>query len=706
MAIVLAGFISCKNEEPAPPPFLEIANTEISFGAVAADMLLDVKTNSTFTVVSNHPEWCTVAIPEGEATKLKISVTANPDEADRTATVIVAATGTQLAPVEIKVTQSLTARIIIPEEYSTLTFPGNIGGLRNIPVQTTGNKPITATSSEGWCAVTVSGFMLNVTVTAITPGSPARTAEITVAAEGIASRIIPVEQTAFAGYVNIADASHLSHHIKGETNTSVYVTLSFNIPFEVTSDATWCTMTKFEAETRHHLKIAASKNETGAARDAKITITGGAEPIIINLTQDAANHQTGYPRFAVLSDTHFDNQEGGDESSAIKVPRAVKNLTRKGNLDAMFLVGDITDHGMASEYVSLLGTFTNTEIVPANLPVYYLLGNHDQGGGSAAGEYLFLNNLHQPMNQYLEIKGYPFILISQNGGTVWDYNHAAQRFLSESLADATANYPGKPIFVFVHVPPRNTCYGSSESDGWGSPVFPPLLAPYPQVIVFAGHSHFPLGDPRSIWQGEYTSVNDGSTNYSEFEPGLLTGLGNIHPKDINPETLAAYNSYNKVTEGVIVNVVDVGATVLMERWDTRRDEEILPRWTVRAPYDGSNFVDEYKGRNGLPAPFFEEGSADKIEVNKVNNSVWVKFPQAKDNEVVHHYIVNIKDAENNSVLKTVIMFSQFYLNSEMPDSLLVEFLGLPVDKQLIVEIIAVDSYYVNRSDAIEKVFTN
>jgi predicted phosphodiesterase len=705
MAFVLAGFVSCKDEEPAPPPFLEIANTEVSFGAATGEKLLDVKTNGTFTVVSNHPEWCVAAIPEGEATKVRISVTANPDETDRTAIVTVSATGTQLAPVEITVTQSLTARITIPDEYSTLTFPGNIGGLRNIPVQTTGNKPITATSSDDWCAVTVSGFMLNVTVKAITPGSPARTAEITVAAEGIASLIIPVEQTAFAGYVNIADETHLSHHIKGETNTSVYVTLSFNIPFEATSDVTWCTTTKFETETRHHLKIAASKNETGVARDAKITITGGAEPIIVTLTQDAANHQTGYPRFAVLSDTHFDNVEGGDESSAIKVPRAVKTLTSKGNLDAIFDVGDITDHGQENEYVSLLGTFTNPEIVPAGIPVYYLLGNHDNQSGALA-EPRFLRNVKQPMNQYLEIKGYPFILISQIGTTVWDYNHASQRFLTESLVDATANYPGKPIFVFVHVPPRNTCYGSSESDGWGSPVFPPLLSPFPQVIVFAGHSHFPLGDPRSIWQGEYTSVNDGSTNYSEFEPGLLTGLGNIHPKDINPETLVAYNSYNKVTEGVIVNVVDAGATVLMERWDTRRNEEILPRWTVRAPYDGSNFANEYKGRNGLPAPVFEEGSAGKIEVNKVNNSVWVKFPQAKDNEVVHHYVVNIKDAADNSVLKTVTMFSQFYLNSEMPEFLLVEFLGLPVDKQLIAEIIAVDSYYVNRSEAIFKVFTN
>jgi Icc-related predicted phosphoesterase len=616
--------------------------------------------------------------------------------------VTVSATGTQLTPVEIKVTQSLTPKITIPQEYLRLTFPGNAGGLRSIPVQTTGNRPFTATSSQDWCTVSLSGFMLNVTVLAQTLGSSARIAEITLADEGAESKVISVEETAFAGYVNIADISHLAHHLKGETNTSVYVTLLNNVPFEVTSNQTWCTLTTFDNETRHQIKIAVPKNETGTERTAQITVTGGTEPIVITLTQDAANHQTGFPRFAVLSDTHFDNAEGAGESSAIKVPRAVKNLTQKGDLDAMFVVGDITDHGNEPEYVNLLATFTNPDIVPTSLPVYYLLGNHDQSGSGLTGEYFFLKYLHQSMNQYIEIKCYPFILISQTNSTVWDFNHAAQRFLRESLVDAAANYPGKPIFVFVHVPPRNTCYGSSDTDGWGSPIWNPILEPYPQVIVFAGHSHFPIGDPRSIWQGEYTSVNDGSTNFSELEPGLITGPGNIHPKDIDITTKETYNTYNKVTEGLIVNLTDAGTSVVMERWDTRRNEEILPRWTVRAPFDGSNFSSEYKGRTGLPAPFFDENSADQIEVNTANNRVLITFPQATDNEVVHHYIVSIKDAENNNEVSKQTIFSQFYLNSETPGFLTIEFLELPAGKQLKVEIIAVDSYYANRSGAIVK----
>jgi predicted phosphodiesterase len=697
LTLVLFGISSCK-DEVVEPPFLEVVGSDIVFGGAADSKMLDVKTNSVIAVTSNRPEWCTAAVPEGESAKLRIAVLANPDAEDRSAVVTVSAVGTQLAPVEIKVTQSLTPQIIVAKDDLSLSFTGDANVGKNIHVQTTGDKPFSAVSSAEWCKVTVSKAYLTVAITS-TPGAPRRTAEITLSAEGMANLVINVEQAAFTGIITIGDATHLAYRVKGETNTSVYVTINTNFPqFGIESDKSWCTAVKFDDEARHQIKIAATKNDTGAERVAKVTITGGAEPIVVTLTQDAANHQTGLPRFAVLSDTHFDNTEGGGESAIVKVSRALKNLTAKGNLDAIFVVGDITNDARDDQYDHLVETFGNTANVPANLPVYYLLGNHDNfNEGGAKVEYRFLQKLHQAMNQYLEIKGYPFILISQTGSRVTDYNHAAQRFLTESLVDAAANYPGKPIFVFVHVPPLNTCYGSTDSDGWGSPVFPPLLEPYPQVIVFAGHSHFPIGDPRSIWQDKYTSVNDGSTNYTELEPNRFDE--GIHPVN-----------YNKVTEGLIVNLVESGAAVVMERWDTRRDEEILPQWKVHAPYDGTNFVNEYKGRNGLPVPLFAAGSDDRITVDANNGNVKVTFPQAIDNEVVHHYLISIKDA-GGTVLKSGNKFSQFYLNSETPDFLTIEFSGLPVaGAQLKVEVTALDSYYVNpydnRSETIVKDFTS
>jgi predicted phosphodiesterase len=685
MVVVLAGLTACKSDSQEAP-ILEITETSLLFPASAGDATVEVKANRTFTAVSSQPGWCTVAVSEGQ---VKVSVSANSAEEDRKAVVTVSLEGGEVNPVEIEVLQSLTARIKVPDTYVAMNFPGNTGGQRSVPVQTTGNKPFTATSGQEWCKVSISGFTLQVNVEPNIPGAPARSTEITLSGESMEDLVIRVEQTAFAGYVRIGDESQLMHHVKGETNTSVYVTISNNMPYEVASGQAWCTIERFDNETRHQVKIAVSKNETGAARTAQVNITGGPEPVVVTVTQDAANHQTGFPRFAVLSDTHFDNREGGGETSDVKVSRALQNLTLKnGKLDAIFDVGDVTDHGQATEYDHMLVVFTNPQYVPQDVPVYYLMGNHDNSQG---GEYNYLAKTRQPMNQYLEIKGYPFITISQTGTGSGDYNHAAQRFLRESLKDAETNYPGKPIFVFVHVPPQNTCYGSGATDGWGSAVFPPLLEPYPQVIVFGGHSHFPLGDPRSIWQGKYTSVNDGSTTYSEVEPNIVSD--GIHPAD-----------YNKVTEGLIVNLKDGGNAVEMERWDTRRNEEILPRWTVRAPYDGSNFDSEYRGRTGAPPPVFAAGSSDRITIVQSAGKWQITFPQATDNEVVHHYIINVRDAASNEVIQTQRRFSFYYLNSDMPGSLTAEFSGLPADRSLKVEIIAVDAYYDRQSEPIGKLF--
>jgi Icc-related predicted phosphoesterase len=387
----------------------------------------------------------------------------------------------------------------------------------------------------------------------------------------------------------------------------------------------------------------------------------------------AQESQKNLPRFVVISDTHFENNEG--EGAAVKVPKALKILFSKSpKPDAIFIVGDITNRGMPEQYRQLLSVFNDRANVPDGVEIFYMMGyQHDKSEKN--DEKNFLDVMQKPLHQLVEIKGYPFVYISEGGRRESPYNLVARRFLEENMAKAAAQYPGKPIFVFMHVPPLNTCYGSGENEGWGTDFFLPVLNKYPQAIVFGGHSHFPLGDPRSIHQGIFTSVNDGSLTYSEVEPHLLNE--GIHPKN-----------YEYVTEGIIVNVLQNG-NVEMERWDTYRDEEILPRWTVEAPHDGSRFV--YKDRNGLPAPVFAtKAEATVSALNPADSSCVVTFPQATDNEVVHHYLIEIMDGK--TVVATNRMFSQFYLNSQTPKTLSVKISGLPPKRKLNARVTALDSY--------------
>ena len=61
----------------------------------------------------------------------------------------------------------------------------------------------------------------------------------------------------------------------------------------------------------------------------------------------------------------------------------------------------------------------------------------------------------------------------------------------------------------------------------------PILEKYPQAIAFGGHLHFPLNDPRSIWQASFTSFGCGSTRYMAIENGKYEGMtiAEVYEKD-------------------------------------------------------------------------------------------------------------------------------------------------------------------------------
>jgi predicted phosphodiesterase len=422
---------------------------------------------------------------------------------------------------------------------------------------------------------------------------------------------------------------------------------------------------EFAAARKNNEFASARKNNVSAA----FASSSAPDDSVVATLPQAREVET--PRFAVISDTHFENNVG--EGAAVKVPRTLKNLLFKQPLpDAVFVVGDLTNRGKREQYEQLLDVFGDSTNVPKSVAVYFMMGyQHDKS--ETNGPEVYLETVGQPLHQYIEIKGYPFITISEGGRRETPHNLEARRFLDEKMTFAAAKFPGKPIFVFMHIPPLNTCYGSGQNEGWGTDFFLPVLERYPQAIVFSGHSHFPLGDPRSIHQGAFTAVNDGSVSCSEVEPNAVDA-------GVNPE------NYENVTEGVIVSVMKNG-DVEIERRDTYRDEEIHPCWTVEAPHDGSRFA--YKNRNGLPAPVFAEGARPAVAATG-NGELLVVFPQARDNEAVHHYIVELLEGKRTIAARRI--FSQFYLNSAAPKELSAKFTEVPPRARLTVRVTAADSY--------------
>ena len=389
-----------------------------------------------------------------------------------------------------------------------------------------------------------------------------------------------------------------------------------------------------------------------------------------------------YPRFAVISDLHI----GAGDNNIAKVKQTFEILSQQTKpLDAIFIVGDLTEGGTAAQNETAAGLMS--AISPA-IPAYTLLGNHDwfnTYGGSYFGGYF--GNL----NKTLTIKGYPFILLSDdpvntNKEDFNYYNETTLNFLKNALAEATTKYPDKPIFVHAHVPAQNTSYGSWGEVGqyFYSQRLREILKGYEQVIVFSGHLHTPIGDERSIFQEDFTSVNDGTIAFTTRIPLLANGqkfddlVGTNRP----PQN-------NEVAEGFIVQI-EPNDDVTIQRWDFFRNNEIKTPWVVKAPHKKENFVYTI-GRTGGEAPYFD--SFDKITFSKVaGTSSTITFPQANDDDLVDYYKIKILDQKGNLLnKKEYIISSRFYLNTDIPTHLSWN-ITTPLNNKYLVQITAFDSF--------------
>lgn len=401
------------------------------------------------------------------------------------------------------------------------------------------------------------------------------------------------------------------------------------------------------------------------SREGHIFIKGLIDEHDLSITIPVVQKK-GQIRFAVISDIMI----GRISSQEKLITRLSSLLSSARTIDAVFLVGDLTDRGSATQYQELK-TICDS-IIPPDVPVYYMMGNSDHY--MTNGEVIFKEELRQDfLHHYFYIREYPFVMMSMKGIYTDRFTKEDTDFLFNSLADANTKSPGKPIFFFTHIGLSDTYYGTEKEKGnFGSEIFRPALERFPQVIAFSGHSNYSIADPRSIHQDKFTSVSIGSGSPgTKIEYGYTEGT--------------APPNFESVLEGLIVTVSDNG-DVEIERWDTYRNEEIAPRWLVKAPHNEASFT--YKTQRETEAPSFYE--PDKAVFGQKDGAYWVTFPQAKDNESVHHYIIEVVNGEEVVFRNT--LSSQFYLGSAKPQTITARLFRLPSEQTLFARIKAVDAF--------------
>lgn len=237
-------------------------------------------------------------------------------------------------------------------------------------------------------------------------------------------------------------------------------------------------------------------------------------------------------RFIASSDTHIQDD---NDTNALRIEKMLNMAydiadedEKYNGLDALLIAGDLTNDGTKSEFDKFWNAVSSSMRAGTQF-LGVVAKNHDGYEMSRTEMRSYYETLTgNTADFHTVINGYHFIGVSVSEKKSSRYDKEQQAWLKEQLDEAVKDDANKPIFVIHHEHVKNTVYGSSSFDGWGVKHFSDILKEYPQVVDFSGHSHYPLNDPRSIWQGGFTAVGTGAIHYAEFTVGKQR---KYHPDD-------------------------------------------------------------------------------------------------------------------------------------------------------------------------------
>ena len=389
-------------------------------------------------------------------------------------------------------------------------------------------------------------------------------------------------------------------------------------------------------------------------------------------------------RFVATSDTHI--QTLGDTgsrrlSAMIKTAYAVSEADADyKNLDAIVFSGDITDNGYRDSFYAFTA-ITDNEIREGTERLAVVSKAHDSYTFYNNSLKVFTSMTGQETDFHRVIGGFHFIGVSRSD-TLKHYTDKQVKWLDENIAAAVEADPEKPVFVFQHEHVKDTVYGSSKTDGWGLDDFTEVLEKYPQVVHISGHSHFPANDPRAVWQGSFTAINDGGLAYYEL---AVDGKNGQFPEDKDRMTQALIIEVD-ADNRVLVKVLDVDAGKIMREFLIDNiTEENKTKYSFETRKESAD------------APVFSEDAALRYEKKGLLH--YVSVPQAKvseENEVFIYRVYALN--EKGKVIYKNWEFSQYFF-ADMPES--ISFDGfIALGKNITIQVVAED-VWGNTSEPLE-----
>lgn len=391
-------------------------------------------------------------------------------------------------------------------------------------------------------------------------------------------------------------------------------------------------------------------------------------------------------RFIICSDAHIEGIGSPGYTRLKKTIDYSLDFASKSDaykkIDAFFIAGDITNRGEKEEFDAFKEIYDYGKEKGLDFLCTVAKGHDSIAMGKKSLEY-FNALTNQETDFHRIIGGYHFIGISTSRMKKHFNTPFQKMWLKKELDKAVKDTPDKPVFVMHHEHIKYTVYGSFDEDGWGKILFADLLKKYPNVVDFSGHSHYPVNDPRSLWQMEYTAMGTGSLKYTEL---TVDGVQKIHP-----------DFYDDCANFLIVEA-DKDNNIRISGVDCLAGE-ILCEYNLKNPADKNNreYTYEKQLSRSLP-PIFPENA--EITVSEQDGFYSAEYPKAESADGMPVFIYRIYAVDKNGkTIKERKTIPTYYLYNVAPT--LKTDLGRLPKGSYSIRVIAETPYGI-RSEYIEK----
>lgn len=184
-------------------------------------------------------------------------------------------------------------------------------------------------------------------------------------------------------------------------------------------------------------------------------------------------------------------------------------------------------------------------------------------------------------------------------------------------------------------------------DYWYTRALTEVLKRYPQVVTFSGHLHFPINDPRSIWQGDFTALGCGSGRYMAIEDGEYLYMSST----------TVMKDANDVSSGLLTQI-DRNGNIRITRMFFSQETTFGQPWHLAHPTADRKHLERYDHkalREANTAPVL--GS---VNVAVAGGNATAMFASGRDDMFVHRYVLTVR--KGGAVKSTVKVLSDFYRN--------------------------------------------